>query len=111
MKLFKIHLTSLLLFISTALLLKADPTPPGLPLPKCPKDPSEINLPKVGSRPHTPGYDNEVTVTFDGHLLTICFAEPEGMATVVLSENGTHTIYRGYHLTTAAGLNKFIILQ
>lgn len=73
----------------------ADSTPPKPPK-EVPIDPAPTTV-----IPHTPGFENEVSGLLADGLLTITFAEPEGMATVILSENGTATIYRGYHHTAS----------
>ena len=68
-----------------------------------PKNPREIKIgpsdPK--SKPHSPGFENEVTGLLDGQVLTITFAEPEGMARVSLREGGVQTVYTGFHATAA----------
>lgn len=85
----------LVLFSTWPFFAIADPLPPF--------DPGDIKIEPfpTPSKPHSPGagYENEVKgLLYDG-VLTITFEEPEGMATVVLRENGTTIIYRGLHDT------------
>lgn len=72
-------------------------------LAKEPATPTKIEFkPQTTTiRPHTPGIENEVTGLLDGQLLSITFAEPEGMARVSLREGGISTIYTGFHATDA----------
>lgn len=48
----------------------------------------EINPKDKKIRPHTPDEFNSVLGTLEGRILTITFAEPEGMARVSLREGG-----------------------
>ncbi len=67
-----------------------------------PDRPKEVDFQlKKKPQPHTPGFENEVTGLLDGQILTITFAEPEGMARVSLREGGVQTVYTGFHATAA----------
>lgn len=61
----------------------------------------EINPKDKKIRPHTPDEFNSVLGTLNGQILTITFAEPEGMARVSLREGGVQTVYTGFHATAA----------
>lgn len=78
----------------------ADQKPPA-PTTSPDDEPKEIIIPKTKPGTRSTGFENEVSGLLADGLLTITFAEPEGMATVILSENGTATIYRGYHHTAS----------
>lgn len=70
--------------------------------PPKPSDPKKIELPpRVKPHPRTPDAENIVRGLLDGHVLTITFAEPEGMARVSLREGGITTVYTGFHATVA----------
>lgn len=72
------------------------------PKPQNPDRPKEVDFQlKKKPQPHSPGFENEVTGLLDGHILTITFAEPEGMARVSLREGGVQTVYTGFHATAA----------
>lgn len=72
------------------------------PKPQNPGGKKEVDIPPVTKpKPHSPGFENEVTGLLDGQILTITFAEPEGMARVSLREGGVQTVYTGFHATVA----------
>ena len=70
------------------------------PTPQNPGGKKEVDIPPVSKpKPHSPGFENEVTGLLDGQILTITFTEPEGMARVSLREGGVQTVYTGFHAT------------